>query len=48
MRRLYVFKGNYIAIKLYKKIGFKEVGVLKNEIKRGEKYFDVIVMEYYL
>ena len=41
-----VFSTNQIAINLYKKLGFKEYGYLKNAVKRGNEYIDEIKMYY--
>jgi len=45
---LYVVGNNTPAIKLYKKYGFKEVGVLKAHYKHSAGYQDVILMEHLL
>lgn len=46
IRKIYleVFSDNIKAIKLYKKLGFKEEGIFKNEIFKNGKYKDVIRM----
>ena len=41
---LYVFAANEPAIKLYKKLGFIEEGILKEEIFKNGEYRDVIRM----
>jgi RimJ/RimL family protein N-acetyltransferase len=45
---LNVFKKNKPAYYLYKKLGFKEVGVIKGEVKYYNRYEDVITMVKYL
>ena len=45
---LHVFSKNKRAINLYKKMGFKEAGRIKNGIKVGVKYQDDITMVKYL
>ena len=42
------FSQNKAAIGLYKKLGFKVVGVVKRGLKREGKYFDRILMVKYL
>ena len=42
--RLGVFSTNQRAIVLYRKLGFKEYGVLPGAIRRGNTYFDEIQM----
>ncbi|ADL52386.1 GNAT family N-acetyltransferase [Clostridium cellulovorans] len=42
--KLNVFSFNERAIKSYEKVGFKKEGVLRQEIYRFGKYYDVIVM----
>ncbi|ABR31666.1 acetyltransferase [Thermosipho melanesiensis] len=42
--RLSVFSFNKRAIRSYEKVGFKKEGVLREEIYRDGKYWDVIVM----
>lgn len=42
--KLSVFSFNKRAISCYKKLGFKEEGILKNEIYRNGKYYDDILM----
>ena len=37
---------NKKVVDLYKKIGYKEVGVLKNHINKNGKYYDMILLEY--
>lgn len=39
---------NIHAIKLYKKLGFQEIGVYKKFFKIGEEYFDEVLMNLYL
>jgi RimJ/RimL family protein N-acetyltransferase len=39
-----VFSDNDKAIKMYEKWGFKEEGILKEEIFKGGKFKDVVVM----
>jgi len=41
---LTVFATNKIAIHVYKKVGFKEVGRIPKAIYRNEKYIDRIIM----
>lgn len=45
---LYVFSENKIAINLYKKMGFKKLGTIKNGISHYEKLTDHILMIKYL
>ncbi|MGP6206655.1 GNAT family N-acetyltransferase [Cuniculiplasma sp. SKW3] len=45
---LEVFAVNRRAISLYKNCGYKEFGMLPNSIKRGERYYDQILMYYRL
>ncbi len=45
---LSVYTSNTAAIKLYKKFGFNEIGVIKNYRKLNDKYFDCIEMEKFL
>ncbi|MCL2519437.1 MAG: GNAT family N-acetyltransferase [Spirochaetaceae bacterium] len=42
--KLFVFSFNEAGIALYKKLGFKEEGVLKEELYREGRYHDSIVM----
>ena len=42
--KLNVFSFNKRAISCYKKLGFKEEGILKDELYRNGKYFDIIPM----
>ena len=42
--KLGVFSFNTRAIECYKKVGFKEEGILKKELYRSGKYNDVILM----
>lgn len=46
--RLEVFTKNKVARNLYKKFGFREVGFIKKGAKKGEQYYDVIIMVKYL
>ncbi|MBN1923388.1 MAG: GNAT family N-acetyltransferase [Nanoarchaeota archaeon] len=48
MISLGVFKRNKAAKNLYKKMGFKTVGVLPRVLKSGNKYFDEELMHYWL
>ena len=41
---LSVFANNGRAIHLYKKLGFKKVGLLKGTLKNKGRYFDQIIM----
>ena len=45
---LTVYTENIEAIKLYKKMGFAEIGVVKNYRKLNGKYFDCMEMELFL
>ena len=45
---LNVFKKNEPAYYLYKKLGFKDVGVIKGEVKYYNKYEDVVTMVKYI
>lgn len=42
--KLKVFSFNNRAISCYKKVGFKEEGILKKEVYRNGKYYDEILM----
>ena len=42
--RLSVFSSNVRARKLYEEFGFEEVGTLPRAIRRGEVYFDEVLM----
>jgi RimJ/RimL family protein N-acetyltransferase len=41
-----VFVTNKRAISLYRKIGFREFGILPRSVKRGDRYFDEMKMYY--
>lgn len=43
---LHVAESNLPAIKLYKKLGFKEEGILKDELLRESKFINLIRMAY--
>ncbi len=43
--KLEVFKENKSAIKCYQKVGFRKVGVLKEETFHLGKYKDLVIME---
>jgi len=45
---LNVFKKNKTAYYLYKKLGFKEVGLIKGEVKYYDRYEDIITMVKYI
>lgn len=45
--RLNTFSFNERAIKCYKKCGFEVEGVLKNEIFKGGKYYDKVLMSLF-
>lgn len=45
---LSVYTENKAAVKLYKKMGFTEIGVVKHYRKLNGKYFDSIEMELFL
>lgn len=42
---LRVYEFNARAIASYKKVGFKEVGRVRKSLKRGQKYFDIVLMD---
>jgi len=44
---LEVFAENKVAYNLYKKLGFKKAGVVRNGLKKNGKYFDRILMVKY-
>lgn len=44
--KLEVESTNKPAYELYKKLGFKEIGIAKNEIFHNGKYYDNILMEF--
>ena len=46
--KLSVFANNDRAIHLYKKLGFKKVGLLKGALKDKGRYFDEIIMVKYM
>ncbi len=46
MIRLEVFTVNSAAISLYRKLGFKEYGVSPSAVKRGDRYYDLLMMYY--
>ncbi|MGC8561631.1 MAG: GNAT family N-acetyltransferase [Thermoplasmata archaeon] len=48
MLKLEVFSVNSAAINLYRKLGFVEYGTLPRAVKRGESYYDLMQMYYYL
>lgn len=41
---LRVFPFNKRAIKVYKRLGFKKEGYLRQDVKKGKRYFDSILM----
>lgn len=41
---LYTAAYNQIAISMYKSLGFKKEGSLKDHLRRGSKYYDLLVM----
>jgi ribosomal protein S18 acetylase RimI-like enzyme len=43
--KIQLYKNNLIALKMYKKFGFKKVGILNKEIKIKGRYYDDILME---
>jgi RimJ/RimL family protein N-acetyltransferase len=45
---LFVFKGNKVAINLYKKMGFKKLGVIKNGVSYYGKLIDDYLMIKYI
>jgi ribosomal protein S18 acetylase RimI-like enzyme len=45
---LQVYTENKAAIALYKKLGFKEEGLLKKYRKLGDRYFDVLSMAKFI
>jgi len=45
---LYVLEGNEKAIKLYKKIGFNQEGILKEHVWQDGKFKDLMVMSLFL
>ena len=45
---LHVYTENAAAINLYKKRGFREVGVIKHYRRLGDRYFDCLEMELFL
>ena len=45
---LSVYTNNTAAVKLYKKFGFTEIGVVKHYRKLNGKYFDCVEMELFL
>lgn len=46
--KLSVFSNNEVAIHIYKKFGFKEVGRIKKGVKYYDRYVDDIIMVKYL
>jgi ribosomal protein S18 acetylase RimI-like enzyme len=45
---LSVYTENADAIKLYKKLGFSEIGIIKHYRKLNGRYFDCLEMELFL
>ena len=45
---LSVYTDNVAAIRLYKKCGFKEIGIVKHYRKLNGRYFDCVEMELFL
>lgn len=45
--QLGVFSGNAAAIHIYEKAGFKAIGYSPRQIRRGNNYFDEVIMEHY-
>jgi L-amino acid N-acyltransferase YncA len=45
---IYVRETNSLGIKFYKKLGFKQVGVLKKQVKIDNKYEDEIILEKFI
>lgn len=43
-----IFSTNKVAIRLYKKFGFKKCGVMPRHIKKGNKYIDEVLMSLML
>ncbi|MCK4429512.1 MAG: GNAT family N-acetyltransferase [Candidatus Aenigmarchaeota archaeon] len=43
-----VFAENKVALNLYKKFGFKKIGIIKKGFKKKGKYYDKILMVKYL
>lgn len=41
---LTVVKENQVAVELYKKFGFVEEGLMKDALKKGDTYYDVLMM----
>ena len=41
-----ILTDNERVVSLYKEIGYREVGVLKNHIKKNGKYHNMILLEY--
>ena len=41
---LTVVKDNVQAVTLYKKLGFREEGIMKDGIKQNQTYYDILVM----
>ncbi|MCL4345913.1 MAG: GNAT family N-acetyltransferase [Candidatus Thermoplasmatota archaeon] len=46
--KLEVFAVNSRAISVYRKAGFKEYGIFPDSLRRGERYYDQILMYYRL
>ncbi|TFF95643.1 MAG: N-acetyltransferase, partial [Promethearchaeota archaeon] len=42
------FSTNHRAIHLYKKIGFKKIGLRKNQFKINNTYYDEVLMELFI
>ena len=45
---LEVFAENKVALTLYKKVGFKKIGIVRKGYKKKRKYFDRVLMVKYL
>ena len=43
--KIQLYSKNLVALNMYKKFGFKKIGILKKEIKINGRYYDDILME---
>jgi RimJ/RimL family protein N-acetyltransferase len=46
--RLFVQEGNLRAIRMYQRLGFKQVGVYKQEVRHDNGFMDLLIMEKFL
>lgn len=39
---------NEVCLKLFREYGFEQAGTLKSWVKRGSKYYDAVILQYFL